>query len=87
MEFARLVRFAIPEELTNLTRWQAAMRERARPGRPALMRLALAPDGMTLALAAAALQPTRLDEPGMAMPAAPTPRRLPAPHDADLADR
>jgi glutathione S-transferase len=29
MEFARLVRFAIPEELANLTRWQAAMRERA----------------------------------------------------------
>jgi glutathione S-transferase len=29
MEFARLVRFAIPEQLANLTRWQAAMRERA----------------------------------------------------------
>ena len=29
MEFARLVRFAIPEALTNLTRWQKAMRERA----------------------------------------------------------
>jgi glutathione S-transferase len=29
MEFARLVRFAIPEELAHLTRWQAAMRERA----------------------------------------------------------
>jgi glutathione S-transferase len=29
MEFARLVRFAIPEELANLTRWQVAMRERA----------------------------------------------------------
>ena len=28
-EFARLVRFAIPETLTNLTRWQTAMRERA----------------------------------------------------------
>ena len=28
-EFARLVRFAIPEALTNLTRWQKAMRERA----------------------------------------------------------
>ena len=29
LEFARLVRFAIPEELANLTRWHAAMRERA----------------------------------------------------------
>jgi glutathione S-transferase len=29
MEFARLVRFAIPEEFANLTRWQAAMRGRA----------------------------------------------------------
>ena len=29
MEFARMVRFAIPAELANLTRWQAAMRERA----------------------------------------------------------
>jgi glutathione S-transferase len=29
MEFARLVRFAIPAELQNLTRWQAAMRARA----------------------------------------------------------
>jgi glutathione S-transferase len=29
MEFARMVRFAIPEPLANLTRWQAAMRERA----------------------------------------------------------
>jgi glutathione S-transferase len=29
MEFARLVRFAVPEELANLTRWQAAMRGRA----------------------------------------------------------
>jgi glutathione S-transferase len=29
LEFARLVRFAIPEQLANLTRWQAAMRERA----------------------------------------------------------
>ncbi|HXQ16255.1 MAG TPA: glutathione S-transferase [Caulobacteraceae bacterium] len=29
MEFARLVRFAVPEELTNLTRWQTAMRARA----------------------------------------------------------
>ena len=29
MEFARLVRFAIPEALANLTRWQKAMRERA----------------------------------------------------------
>lgn len=29
MEFARMVRFAAPEELTNLTRWVAAMRERA----------------------------------------------------------
>ncbi len=28
MDFARLVKFQIPEELTNLTRWQAAMRER-----------------------------------------------------------
>jgi len=28
LEFARMVRFKIPEELTNLTRWQAAMRER-----------------------------------------------------------
>jgi len=29
MEFARLVRFAVPEELTHLARWQGAMRERA----------------------------------------------------------
>ena len=29
MEFARLVRFKVPEELANLTRWQAAMRERS----------------------------------------------------------
>ena len=29
MEFARLVRFKIPEELANLTRWQVAMRERS----------------------------------------------------------
>jgi glutathione S-transferase len=29
MEFARLVRFGVPEELANLTRWQAAMRSRA----------------------------------------------------------
>lgn len=29
LEFARLVRFAIPEQLANLTRWQAAMRGRA----------------------------------------------------------
>jgi glutathione S-transferase len=29
MEFARMVRFAVPEDLTNLARWQAAMRERA----------------------------------------------------------
>jgi glutathione S-transferase len=29
MDFARLVRFAIPEELKNLTRWHGAMRERA----------------------------------------------------------
>lgn len=28
MEFARLVRFAVPEELTHLARWQAAMRGR-----------------------------------------------------------
>jgi glutathione S-transferase len=28
MEFARMVRFAVPEELKHLTRWQAAMRER-----------------------------------------------------------
>ena len=28
MEFARMVRFKIPEEMTNLIRWQAAMRER-----------------------------------------------------------
>src|SRR5580693_2876094 len=28
MEFARLVRFKIPEALANLTRWQAAMRAR-----------------------------------------------------------
>jgi glutathione S-transferase len=28
MEFARMVRFAIPEELANLSRWQAAMRAR-----------------------------------------------------------
>jgi glutathione S-transferase len=28
-EFARLVRFAIPEELPHLVKWQAAMRERA----------------------------------------------------------
>jgi glutathione S-transferase len=29
MEFARLVRFAVPQELANLTRWQSAMRARA----------------------------------------------------------
>ena len=29
MEFARLVRFKVPEELANLARWQAAMRERS----------------------------------------------------------
>ena len=29
VEFARLVRFKVPEELANLTRWQAAMRERS----------------------------------------------------------
>ena len=29
MEFARMVRFKVPEDLVNLTRWQAAMRERA----------------------------------------------------------
>jgi glutathione S-transferase len=29
MEFARLVRFAVPEELSHLARWQTAMRERA----------------------------------------------------------
>jgi glutathione S-transferase len=29
MEFARMVRFKVPEDLPNLTRWQAAMRERA----------------------------------------------------------
>ena len=29
MEFARLVRFAIPPELGHLAKWQAAMRERA----------------------------------------------------------
>jgi len=29
MEFARLVRFKVPEELANLTRWQAAMRARS----------------------------------------------------------
>jgi glutathione S-transferase len=29
MEFARLVRFKVPEELANLTRWQVAMRERS----------------------------------------------------------
>ena len=28
MDFARMVRFAVPEDLTNLTRWVAAMRER-----------------------------------------------------------
>ena len=28
MDFARLVKFQIPEELKNLTRWMAAMRER-----------------------------------------------------------
>jgi len=28
MEFARMVRFAVPEQLANLTRWQAAMRSR-----------------------------------------------------------
>ena len=28
LEFARLVRFAVPEELANLTRWQVAMRAR-----------------------------------------------------------
>jgi glutathione S-transferase len=29
MEFARMVRFVCPEELSNVARWQAAMRERA----------------------------------------------------------
>jgi glutathione S-transferase len=29
MEFARLVKFAVPEELPHLAKWQAAMRERA----------------------------------------------------------
>src|SRR5580658_6634296 len=29
MEFARLMKFAIPEELTHLAKWQATMRERA----------------------------------------------------------
>jgi len=29
MDFARMVRFAVPEEHANLTRWAAAMRERA----------------------------------------------------------
>jgi glutathione S-transferase len=29
MEFARMVRFVCPEELTHVTRWVAAMRERA----------------------------------------------------------
>jgi glutathione S-transferase len=29
LEFARMVRFKVPEELPNLTRWQAAMRSRA----------------------------------------------------------
>jgi glutathione S-transferase len=29
MEFARMVRFKVPEELANLTRWQAAMRARS----------------------------------------------------------
>jgi glutathione S-transferase len=29
MEFARMVRFAVPEEFENLTRWQGALRERA----------------------------------------------------------
>jgi glutathione S-transferase len=29
MEFARLVRFKVPDELANLTRWQTAMRERS----------------------------------------------------------
>jgi glutathione S-transferase len=29
MEFARLVKFAVPEELTHLAKWQTAMRERA----------------------------------------------------------
>jgi glutathione S-transferase len=29
MDFARMVRFAVPDELKNLTRWQSAMRERA----------------------------------------------------------
>jgi glutathione S-transferase len=29
MEFARLVRFAVPEELTHLAAWQKTMRERA----------------------------------------------------------
>ncbi|MEP6966539.1 MAG: glutathione S-transferase [Pseudomonadota bacterium] len=28
MDFARMVRFAVPEDLTNLTRWLAAMRAR-----------------------------------------------------------
>lgn len=29
MEFARLVKFAVPDELPHLAKWQAAMRERA----------------------------------------------------------
>ena len=29
MDFARMVKFAVPEELANLTRWHTAMRERA----------------------------------------------------------
>ncbi|HVN01614.1 MAG TPA: glutathione binding-like protein, partial [Caulobacteraceae bacterium] len=29
MEFARLVRFQVPEDLPHLAKWQAAMRERA----------------------------------------------------------
>jgi glutathione S-transferase len=32
MDFARMVRFAVPEEHANLTRWVAAMRERASAG-------------------------------------------------------
>ena len=28
MDFARLVRFQIPDDLTNLARWMASMRER-----------------------------------------------------------
>jgi glutathione S-transferase len=32
IDFARMVRFAVPEEHANVTRWVGAMRERASAG-------------------------------------------------------